>query len=148
MPNAIQTLQALLERDRKEIEELTAELAAKNRQLTERRARFDALTEAIKALASDHKEREHKDEQTPFFVPKYHKMPLTEAVLDIIEKHGAAPGLFVKEIMDFLAKGAYSSESPNVYASVYSTAMRWVIKGKVTEGTRDGKRSFIRGTPF
>jgi len=147
MPDAIQTLIALQERDKKEIEELTNDILAKKQRLNERKARFEALTEAIKLLSGESGTSTSAPTKVPK-VPKYVEMPLTDAVLDVIERHGAAPGLFIPEIMEHLASEGYKSESDNFYPSVYSTVMRWVNRGKATKGVRDGKRSFVRANPF
>jgi hypothetical protein len=116
------------------------EIASLQHSNDELRGQIDGLDEAIRVLSPP----TPKPTSTLPGVGKYAKTKLTEAVLDVVSIHGAAPGLFVPEIIEKLIAEGCKSDADNFYASVYSTAMLLLKNGKIAEGKRDGKRAFMK----
>ena len=75
---------------------------------------------------------------------KYSKSSLTEAILDVVNVWGSPPGLLIPEIMKKLESEGFKSKAKKLYASAYSVASRLVESERISEGTKDGKRSFMR----
>ena len=73
---------------------------------------------------------------------------LTPAVLGLIQTEGTSPGLLPSEIVDkLLATSFQGKDRRQFYSSVYPVCQRLVKQGKIKEGAKRGKRSFMRIEP-
>jgi|ERR1700677_1863142 hypothetical protein len=74
---------------------------------------------------------------------RYSLITLVPAILHVIQHYGEPPGLSASEIVDRLIHGGFKG-GDNLYQSVYSVAMSQVKQGRIKEGMKEGKRSFMR----
>jgi len=73
---------------------------------------------------------------------------LTPAVLSLVEAQGTAPGLLPSEIVNFLLEHGFEGrDRRQFYASVYPVCQRLASQGRIKEGTKRGRRSFMRVEP-
>jgi hypothetical protein len=110
-----------------------------------RQAKYElsGIEEAISAIKGKAPPESLANGDTPL-IGKYANVKLTPAVEDVIKIHGAMPGLLVPEIIARLLAEGFKGDSKKLYTSVYPVAQRLVLKEKVKEGVKNGKRSFIR----
>jgi hypothetical protein len=77
---------------------------------------------------------------------KYAGMGPTDAVLAVVRSAVGIPlGLTVREIVAELRAAAYKTESKDLYNTIYPIALGLVKQGRLKEGKKDEKRSFLPG---
>lgn len=86
------------------------------------------------------------EEKTPLFngVGKYSKMSLSDSIEDVVNLWGTNSGLLTKEIITKLFAEGFKTTAKDFYSSVYAVAQRLVKVGRLGEGKKDGKRSFVK----
>jgi hypothetical protein len=137
--NAVEKLKVLLV-------EKTTELAAREEQLRRLnistqslKGQIEGIQEAVNAIGFGDEEQNGEEEK---------EGKLTPAVLGLIESQGTAPGLLPSEIVNhLLAHGFGGRDRRQFYGSVYPVCQRLARQGKVKEGSKQGKRSFMRIQP-
>jgi hypothetical protein len=77
-------------------------------------------------------------------IGKYSKRSLTDSILDVVNTWGSPPGLLTPEIIAKLQAEGFRSDAKKFYASVYSIAVHLSADGRILNGKKDGKRSFMR----
>jgi len=106
------------------------------------------LEEAISQVKARYGKNGVPTDQTPALLGKYAKMGLTDAILDVVTTRGAPPGLIAPEIITALETEGFKNKAKEFYPSVYAVAMNMVKRGKIKEGKKDGKRTFMRKQSF
>jgi hypothetical protein len=142
MNEAIEKLKALQKRKSDAFNKCEADIQFLEMEKRELSSQIDGIDQAIKELSGPPGGAVAADQ--PALIGKYTKMKLTPAVLDVLETTGAAPGLFVPEVIGKLRAEGYKSNVKNLYASVYAVALRLVKDGKAREGKKDGRRTFMK----
>ncbi len=117
-------------------------IAAANEAIAQINNVLQGIDESINALQTPTARQPDKD--APALLGKYTGRGITEAVLDVVRQYGAAPGLFVTEIIPKLQAEGFRADGTQLYSNVYTTAMRLLKKGSVTRGEKQGKRTFVR----
>lgn len=145
MITPVEKIQAVREQKSKllsEYEQQSARLLASIQQL---KAQISGLDLAIEAAMP--KGEESLAPPLPG-AGKYEAMAMTPAVLDVVQMFGEPPGLLVPEIIERLKAEGFQSPARNLYASIYSIAMRLVEQEKIYALEKNSKRSFARKEPF
>ena len=135
MNEAIQKLKGLRERKLKEVEFLQG-------QINDVKAVICGIDASIGELSNGTNIKADRD--SPPLIGKYSDRELTPAVLDVVASYGFPPGLSATEICDKLREEGFKTKAKDLFASVYPVALRLLKQGKITEGTKNGKRSFVR----
>src|SRR5260370_6199615 len=136
---AIQKLKVLSEKKRNLLNDLCAEIGRLSIQRDELSCHLIGIQEAIKELSAD----DQPVNGQRALIGKYAALKLSPAVLDVVSSLGKPPCLVGPGIVSLLKSGGYSSDSKSLYSSVYAVAMRLVDQGKIREGKKGGKRSFV-----
>jgi hypothetical protein len=140
MNDAIEKLNALRKKKADQIISWRSEIDQLETAMRDMQGVIDGIDEAIKELSGV----AVSNPKTPALIGKYAKMGLTPAILDVLEVAGSAPGLFALEIIDRLESEGFKSHVKNLYASVYTVALKLVKDGRAREGKKDGKRTFMK----
>ena len=144
---ALNTLESLMEHKRSEIKRNQGHIESLEDENEMLGGQVKALEEATEQVREAYGKNDIPDSQTPALIGKYAKSTLTEAILDVVTIHGLHPGMLVPEIMEKLKSEGFKSEAKKPYASVYALAQSLAERGKIREGKKDGKRSFMRKNP-
>jgi len=148
MPDAIETAKLLRDSKLQQMRKNDSEINQLQRDNEELQCHVDALEQLLKEVSPG------SPDQPARLFSKYANMSLSPAVLDMIETSARAEGggtrlgFLVPEIIEALLAGGFESDAKELYPSVYSVAMRLVKQGKIREGKKDGKRSFMSKQPF
>jgi hypothetical protein len=139
------------------IEQLIEERDARLNEIKLHRGHIDSLEDQIGTLAGQvkgletainilQKNGQIKEEAlapatTP---PKYDKMSLTDAIIDVIDEDGDPPGLLPAEIVAKLIDGGFKSNAKSLYQSVYGVCLNLIKTERIYESKKQRVRAFVR----
>lgn len=140
MKDAIERLRALRSRNENEIQQHMAAMDSLGQQIQALRCQNVGIEASIRELTG-----ESDQELTPTFngVGKYSDLSLSDAIEDVVNAYGTGHGLLTKEIITKLLAEGFKTGAKDFYSSVYAVAQRLVQTKRITEGKKDGKRSFV-----
>lgn len=147
MEEAIEKLKALRAKKVAKIEQLRSEIDSCEHAIREISGMLEGIEEAIIAISGTG----GSTVQPPLLqnqAGKYANLKPTQAVLELVASFGNPPGLLVPEIIQKLESEGLKTTAKDVYPMIYSIAQRLVKSGKIKEGVRGGKRSFMRKWVF
>lgn len=81
---------------------------------------------------------------SPALIGKYADVALTDAIIDAVNSDGSPQGMTARELVEVLKAEGFRTKLKDLYNSTYPTAMGLVESGKILEGKKNGKRSFMR----
>ena|SRR5208283_1164895 len=140
MNDVLDKLQGIRAKYLASLENVQGEIGILQEQVQSFATKIANLDEVIKEVRSSNGD----DTPTLPGVGKYSRSRLTDAIADVVKIWGSPPGLSAPDIMAKLQADGFKSKAKKFYASVYSVAQTLVEKGTIAEGTKDGKRSFLR----
>jgi hypothetical protein len=141
MKDAIEKLRALRSRNESEIQKHSAHITSLSEIIQGLRCENVGIEASIRELTG-----KSDEEQTPTFngVGKYSTWTLSDSIEDVVNASGNGSGLLTNEIITKLFAEGFKTKAREFYSSVYSVAQRLVKVGRIAEGKKDGKRSFVK----
>ncbi len=140
MNETLKKLEELVERYSNSLSATRNEIESLEKRASLIGSKIETLREVMKEIAAV----DSKGKSVLVGIGKYSNMPLSKAILDVVNLWGTPPGLLTPEVMTKLQAEGFQSRAKKLYASVYSVAQSLVKSGKIDQGERDGKRSFMR----